>query len=66
MIDKILNPKNIIAAISFVFIIIVLFMMLDEIQDSPLAENEQVNKTIEQTKSSLSILTNGNWNNHKN
>ncbi|HOI18675.1 MAG TPA: hypothetical protein PLX15_02315 [Candidatus Woesearchaeota archaeon] len=59
MIDKLLNPKIIIGTISFVFIMVVLFMMLDGIQDSPLAENEQANKTIQETKESLSLLTNG-------
>ena len=59
MIDKLLNPKSIIATLSFVFIIAVLFMMLNEIQDSPLAENEQANQTIQDTKESLSLMTNG-------
>ena len=59
MIDKLLNPKSIIATISFVFIMVVLFMVLDGLQDSPLAENEQANKTIQDTKESLSLLTNG-------
>lgn len=59
MIDKLLNPKSIIATISFVFVMVVLFMMLEGIQDSPLAENEQANKTIQETKESLSLLTNG-------
>ena len=59
MINKLLNPKSIIATITFVFVIVVLFMMLDEIQNSPLAENEQTNKTIQEAKNSLSILTNG-------
>ena len=45
--------------ISFVFIMVVLFMVLDGLQDSPLAENEQANKTIQDTKESLSLLTNG-------
>lgn len=59
MIDKLLNPKSIIATISFVFLIAVLYMVLNGLQESPLGENEQANKTIEETKNSLSILTNG-------
>jgi len=59
MIDKLLDPKAIIGTISFVFIMVVLFMILGGIQDSPLAENEQANKTIQETKESLSLLTNG-------
>ena len=34
-------------------------MVLNEIQESPLAENEQANKTIQETKYSLLILTKG-------
>tara|TARA_Y100000310_G_C20504240_1_gene725595 strand:- start:55 stop:234 length:180 start_codon:yes stop_codon:yes gene_type:complete len=34
-------------------------MVLEGIQESPLAENEQANKTIQETKESLSLLTNG-------
>ena len=59
MIDKLLNPKGIIATLSFIFIVVVLFMVLNEIQDSPLTENEQANQTIQDTKESLSLLTNG-------
>ena len=59
MIDKLINPKSIIATISFVFLIVVLYMVLNGLQESPLGENEQANKSIEETKKSLSILTNG-------
>ncbi len=56
MLDKLLDVKGIVGTISFVLIIVVLFMLVSELQESPLGQNEQANKTLEETKNTLGIL----------
>lgn len=59
MMEKLLNPKGIIEIFIFVMTVVVVIMMLNGIQDSPLGENEQANKTIQEAKKSIFVLTNG-------
>jgi hypothetical protein len=57
MLDKLFDINGIIGTIYFVLIMGVLFMLVSELQESPLGQNEQANKTLEETKSTLRILT---------
>ncbi|MBS3118107.1 hypothetical protein J4417_00300 [Candidatus Woesearchaeota archaeon] len=59
MLEKLLDFKGIVSMIVFILIIVFLFSLLNELQESPLGENEYANNTLEQGKKSLSILTNG-------
>lgn len=59
MLEKLLDFKGIVSMVGFILIVVFLFSLLDELQASPLGENEYANKTLEDGKKSLSILTNG-------
>lgn len=57
--NNLLDVKGIVATFVFVFIIVICFLVLNELKESPLGENEQSKEVIENTESSLNILTNG-------
>ena len=59
MLEQLLDFKGIVSMIAFVLIVVFLFSLLNEVQASPLGENEYANKTLEEGKKSLGILTNG-------
>ena len=57
--NNLLDVKGIIATFVFIFIIVICFLVLNELKESPLVENEQSKEVIENAESSLNILTNG-------
>lgn len=59
MIDKLLDGKGIIGMIAFVLLVVVPYISLSELQDTDLGRNEYANKSLEEGKSSIRILTNG-------
>ena len=55
--NELLSPKGIVSMISFVFVIIILMLVLTQLQDSPIGQNSEANKTLESTKQTLGIFT---------
>ncbi len=60
MINKSINIQSLVVGpiISF-FFIVVIFLLINHVQESQLAENTYVNETIQKTKETFSIFTNG-------
>ena len=46
MIHKLLDPKSIVGTFVFIILVIVLFMILNAMQESPLGQNPSSNQTI--------------------
>jgi ABC-type uncharacterized transport system permease subunit len=57
--ENLLDVKGIIGTIVFVFIVVILFVFLNELKESPLGENEHSKQAIENAENSINILTNG-------
>ena len=57
--ENLLDIKGIIGTIVFVFIVVILLVVLNEVKESPLGENEHSKQAIENAEKSINILTNG-------
>ena len=57
--ENLLDVKGIIGTIVFVFVVVVLLLVINELKESPIGQNEQAKETLESAENSISILTNG-------
>lgn len=56
---NLLNVKGIVGTIAFIFVVVVVFLLLNGLRESPLGQNEQSKQVLDSTKNSINILTNG-------
>lgn len=56
LIEKLFNPVGL---ISFVFVMTVLFLLVQELQESPLGQNKDANTSLTNTNSALGTLFDG-------
>ena len=55
--ESLLDVKGIKETLIFVFFVVVLLLVLTQLQQTPLGQNEQANKTLEEGKKSISVIT---------